>query len=298
MLKHRITDIYKDNNNLFENNSYITSDTKLNFLANDLHTFDLITKFDYGMRELLIQFLTEDNLDYELTDIQEAIYMNLLKNLRKYKLMYESDTAGENIIPSYDYKITREYGEEEKHFNYGDRSAEDSYSQKQSTNAYGSKENTNEYGQKVTTDQIGQAEQTITTAPRSTDSQDQRTTFDSTTDYDTTHNVTGTIQTVDTVADASRSNSTTEGQHTDTLTEGSHTDTITEGSHSVTKTEDAHSDGVIYDEHTDNVYGYKGNPTKNIEEFRKYISDNTIKTIVEECIDTVTYSIYLYTGRV
>ena len=54
------------------------------------------------------------------------------------------------------------------------------------------------------------------------------------------------------------------------------------------------TDGVVYDEHTDNVYGYKNNPSKNIEEFRKYITDNTIKTIVEECLNTITYSIYMF----
>ena len=261
MLKHRIHDVYKDNNKLFSTNNYILNDDRLSFLSNDLDTFDLITKYDYSVREILVGFLDEEELDYNLSDMHEAIYMNLLKNLRKYKLLYESDADGEDVVPSADYKIVRQYGEEEKHFNYGARSARDAYSSKQDTNVY------------------GQATETTTTAPRSTDSQDSRTTFNSTTDYDTTHNVTDTIQTVDTVVDASK------------------TDTLTEGAHNVDKTEQSHSDGVVYDEHVDNVYGYKGNPTKNIEVFRKYLSDNTIKTIVSECINTVTYSIYLYTGQ-
>ena len=279
MLKHRIYDLYKDNNKLFSTNPYISSDSKLAFLSDNLETFDLITKYDYGAREILVQFLDEKELDYLINDMQEAIYMNLLKNLRKYKLMYDSDAEGEEIPPSGDYKIVRQYGEEEKHFSYGLKQGQDSYS---------SKENTNLYGQKQTTDVLGQGQQTVTTAPRSTDSQDQRTTFDSTNDFDTTHNVTATIQTIDTVADASRTNTSTDAQHTDTLTEGAHT---------VSKTENAHNDNVVYDEHTDNVYGYKGNPIKNLEVFRKYLSDNTIKTIVSECINTVTYSIYLYTGQ-
>lgn len=261
MLKHRIYDVYKDNYKLFSTNNYILNDESLSFLANDLETFDLICKYDYGVREILVSFLDSHELDYNLQDMQEAIYMNLLKNYRKYKLLYESDAAGQLINPSNDYKITRQYGEEEKHFNYGARSAQDSYSSKQDTNVY------------------GQGQSTTTKSPRSTDSQDSRTTFNSTNDYDTTHNVTGTIQTTDTIVDATR------------------TDNLTEGAHSVSKTELSHSDGVIYDEHTDNVYGYKGNPTKNIEVFRKYLSDNTIKTIVSECINTVTYSIYLYTGQ-
>lgn len=297
MLKHRVTDVYKDNKKLFTTNTYITTDDRLNFLSDDLPTFDLITKYDYGAREFLVSFLDETELDYILNDIHEAIYMNLLKNLRKYMLLYSSDAAGELISPSGDYKITRQYGEEEKHFNYGARSAQDAFSQKEVTNQYGQKQNTNQYGQKQTTDVLGQGQQTVTTAPRSTDSQDQRTTFDSTTDYDTTHNLTSTIQTVDTVADATRTNTSTEAQHSDTLTEGQHTDTSTEGSHNVTKTEQPHSDGVVYEEHTDNVYGYKGNPSKNIEAFRKYVDDNTIKTIVAECLNEVTYSIYLYTGQ-
>lgn len=279
MLKHRIDDIYKDSFKLFSTNTYITTDENLSFLSADLNTFDLIAKYDYGAREIFTQFLDEEELDYKLNDIHEAIYMNLLKNLRKYSLMYSSDEAGEEVIPSNDYKITRQYGEEEKHFNYGAKSGTDSYS---------AKETTNQYGQKVTSDTLGQAQQTVTTAPRSTDSQDQRTTFDSTTDYDTTHNVTATIQTVDTIADAQRMNSRNEGQHTDTMNEGTH---------SVTKTEATHSDGVVYDEHTDNVYGYKGNPVKNIQTFRKYLDDNTIKTIVDECINTVTYSVYMYIGQ-
>lgn len=297
MLKHRVTDVYKDNKKLFTTNTYITTDDRLNFLSDDLPTFDLITKYDYGAREFLVNFLDETELDYILNDIHEAIYMNLLKNLRKYMLLYASDAEGALISPSGDYKITRQYGEEEKHFNYGARSAQDAFSQKEVTNQYGQKQNTNQYGQKQTTDVLGQGQQTVTTAPRSTDSQDQRTTFDSTTDYDTTHNLTSTIQTVDTVADATRTNTSTEAQHSDTLTEGQHTDTSTEGSHNVTKTEQAHSDGVVYEEHTDNVYGYKGNPSKNIEAFRKYVDDNTIKTIVAECLNEVTYSIYLYTGQ-
>lgn len=297
MLKHRVSDVYKDSNKIFSNNPYILADSNLDFMADDLTTFDLIAKYDYGAREFLTQFLDDEELDYIILDVQEGVYMNLLKNLRKYMLMYESDAAGEDIIPSNDYKITRQYGEEEKHFNYGARSAQDSFSSKQDTNQYGQKQNTNLYGQRQQTENLGQATETTTTAPRSTDSQDSRTTFDSSVDYDTTHNVTGTIQTIDTVADAARTNSVTDAQHTDTITEGTHTDTLTQGAHSVTKAENSHSDGVIYEEHTDNVYGYKGNPTKNIEVFRKYLSDNTIKTIVEECINTVTYSIYLYTGQ-
>ena len=279
MLKHRVHDIYKDNNKLFSTNTYIISDNKLAFLLSDLGTFDLIAKYDYGAREVLVNFLDEEELDYKLNEIHEAIYMNLLKNLRKYYLLYSSDTVGSQLIPSEDYRITRQYGEEEKHFNYGEKAAQDSYSQKQDTN---------QYGQAKVTDQLGRALQTVTTAPRSTDSQDQRTTFDSDTDYDTTHNVTGTIQTIDTIEDASRENVKTAAQHTDTLTEGSHT---------VDKTEESHSDNVVYDEHTDNVFGYKGNPIKNVETFRKYLSDNSIKTIVSECLNTVTYSIYLYTGQ-
>ena len=240
MLKHRIIDIYTDNENIFSSNQFILNDERLSFISNDISTFDLITKYDYGSRELLVNFVDEGTLDYKLSSVHEAVYMNLLKNLRKYRLMYTSDTAGDNIIPSADYKITREYGEEEKHFNYGE---------------------------KTTTETLGEAEQTITTAPRSKDSQDQRTTFDSEDDFDTTHNVTGTIQTVDTIGDAEKVN---------------------------TEVTSDHSDGVVYDEHTDNVYGYKNNPSKNIEEFRKYITDNTIKTIVEECLNTVTYSIYMF----
>lgn len=261
MLKHRVADVYKDNKNLFASNTLITSDDELSFLHDYLSKFDLITKYDYGNREFFVQFLDDEELDYELPNIHEAIYMNLIKNLRKYNLLFASDTAGEDVIPSEDYRITRQYGEEEKHFNYGEKSETDTFSAK------------------LTTDTLGNAEQTITTAPRSTDSQDQRTTFDSSTDYDTTHNVTGTIQTVDTIADAQKVNTRNEGLHT------------------VGKEAEAHSDGVVYEEHTDNVYGYKGNPIKNIEKFRKYLSDNTIVTIVEECINTVTYSIYLYGGK-
>lgn len=258
MLKHRIRDIYKDGFKLFQANSRIQSDSRLSFLYDYLQRFDMITKLDYSEREILVKYLDQEELDYDINSIQEAVYICLLKNLRKYELLFESDTVGENVIPSDDYKITRQYGEEEKHFNYG------------------RKDEHNVLGQKTTTDTIGNAQQTITTAPRSTDSQDQRTTFDSTTDYDTTHNVTGTIQTVDTVADAQRQNQRLEGQQ------------------AVDKATLAHSDGVVYDEHTDNVYGYKGNPTKNIKVYREYLNDNTLKTIVDECINTVTYSIYLY----
>ena len=190
---------------------------------------------------------------YALCWIDEAIYMNLRKNLRKYNLLYASDADGAEIIPSADYKITREYGEEEKHFNYGVRSSTDTFSQKEDVNIY---------GQKQKTDVLGQAQETVTSAPRSTDSQDQRTTFDSQTDYDTTHNVTSTIQTVDTTVDAQRTN---------TSTDATYTDRLTEGSHNIQKSDAAHQDGVVYDEHTDNVYGYKGNPTKNVEIFRKYL---------------------------
>lgn len=279
MMKHRVNDVYKDSLKLFTTNPFIIADSKLLFLNDDLSTFDLIAKYDYGAREFLTQFLDDVELDYKINEIHEAIYMNLLKNLRKYSLLYSSDLDGKEIIPSADYKITRQYGEEEKHFNYGAKTGTDSFS---------AKETTNNYGTKTTSDTLGQAQQTVTTAPRGTDSQDQRTTFDSQTDYDTTRNSTTTIQTVDTIADAQRTNSRQEGQHTDT---------INEGTHSITKTEATHSDGVVYDEHTDNVYGYKGNPVKNIETFRKYLDDNTLKTIVAECINTVTYSIYMYTGQ-
>lgn len=257
MLKHRIRDIYKDNATIFENNYEIEHDEELSFLQDFLHKFDLITKLDYGEREILVKFLDEDNLDYVLEEIQNGVYVCLIKNLRKYSLLFDTDQVGEDIVPTNDYKITRQYGEEEKHFNYG------------------RKDEQNTIGQKTTTDTIGNAQQTITTAPRSTDSQDQRTTFDSTTDYDTTHNVTGTIQTVDTVADAQRQNQRLEGQQV------------------VDKAILQHSDGVVYEEHTDNVFGYKGNPTKNLETYRKYLDDNTLKTIVEDCMNTVTYSIYL-----
>ena len=279
MMKHRIYDVYKDNEKLFSTNSYILNDSNLSFMHGQLNTFDLITKYDYGAREILTQFLDNEELDYIIDDMHEAIYMNLLKNLRKYRLLFDSDETGEDVIPSDDYKIVRQYGEEEKHFNYGQKSATDSYSQKEDTNVY---------GQKQRTDILGQGQETITSAPRSTDSQDQRTAFDSQNDFDTTHNVTSTIQTVDTTVDAQRTN---------TSTDATYTDRLTEGSHNVQKTEASHSDGVVYDEHTDNVYGYKGNPVKNIEAFRKYLSDNTIKTIVSECINTITYSIYLYAGQ-
>lgn len=258
MLKHRIRDIYKDNTTLFFDNWQVSHDSNLQFLSPYLQRFDLIAKLDYGEREILVKYLDQEDLDYDIQAVHEAIYMCMVKNLRKYRLLFESDEVGEDIIPSDDYKITRQYGEEEKHFNYG------------------RKDEQNTIGQKTTTDTIGNAQQTITTAPRSTDSQDQRTTFDSQEDYDTTHNVTGTIQTVDTVVDAQRQNERLEGQQT------------------IDKATLSHSDGVVYDEHTDNVYGYKGNPTKNLKAFRAYLDDNTLKTIVAECINTVTYSIYLY----
>ena len=296
MLKHRIKDIYKDNNKIFTSNPYILSDSKLDDFRDYLQTFDLITKYDFGMREILIQFLDEEELDYNLQEIQEAVYMNLLKNLMRYGAMITADQSitTPDFNPTYDYKITRQYGEEEKEFNYGNRSAADSYSSKQDTNQYGQKQNTNQYGQKQTTDVLGEGTETTTTAPRSVDSQDSRTTFDSTTDYDTTHNVTDTIQTVDIVVDASRTNTSTEGTHTDTLTEGTHTDTLTEGAHSVTKTEQSHKDSVTYYSHTDNVFGYKGNPTANAEKYKKYWNENTMKLIISECINTITYSLYLF----
>jgi len=279
MLKHRINDVYKDGHTLFSSNAMLNDDERFAQFVQFFHRFDLIAKYDYGAREILTQFLDSTELDYILLDMQEAIYMTFLKNERKYKAFFATDLAMQEVNPTDDYRIVRQYGEEEKHFNYGNKSAQDAYSQKEDTTLF---------GQRQTTDVLGQGQKTTTTAPRSTDSQDQRTTFDSSTDYDTTHNVTATIQTVDTVVDASKTNTSTDASYTDTMTEGAHT---------ISKTENAHQDNVVYEEHTDNVYGYKGNPTSNAEKYKDYWNDDLYKNIVEDCINTITYSIYLYTGQ-
>lgn len=275
MLKHRISDIYKDGSTLFSSNPMLNDDDRFAEFVQYFYRFDLIAKYDFGAREIFTQFLDEEELDYVLLDIQEAIYMCFLKNEKKYKAFFSSDAVMNEIVPSDDYRITRQYGEEEKHFNYGARSATDSFTQKI---------NTSDHGQQQTTDVLGQAQQTVTTAPRTTTSQDQRTTFDSQNDYDTTKNTLNSVQTIDTTVDASRTN---------TSTDASYTDTLTEGAHSVTKTDNSHSDGVVYEEHIDNVYGYKGNPTSNVEKYKEYWNDNLFKMIVTDCINTVTYSIYL-----
>ena len=42
MLKHRVIDIYTDNENIFSSNQFILNDERLSFISDDIYTFDLI----------------------------------------------------------------------------------------------------------------------------------------------------------------------------------------------------------------------------------------------------------------
>lgn len=253
MSKIYLSDLYDVSGHLFVNNSFITGDASLNFLAPYYEDLDLIASM-IDNREFFSRYLDENN-NYVVTKIRKGVWASLVANREKYKKLIAIDELTYNPLSEYD--IVKEYGQDK------------------TTKNYGQDVTTNAYGQDVTTDVNGQQQDSITTAPRNATSTAFSTCFDSTAENETGKSIDTTTQTVD------------------TSTSQAYTDTHTRDARNDTSTRQARVDDTTRQQHTDTERGHRQAPQVLIEKQRQVANYNTLELIVADTVNYLTYGIYL-----
>lgn len=254
-MKITINDIYKDNLNLYEDNDFLTGDERLAEFAEMFADFDLVTENSYGNRELYNNLLVHSNDDYTY-DIYKV-----------HRAVYS--VFVENLLR---YKLMLKADETIEDFNPLEQYKETTiHGERVRTDNIASRVDTTVHGNKTTTTNVGQSTDTNTAGERETDV--SVTSFSSDTFKPTDKTV--QPQTIDTVQYGARQDTTSLVQGNDTLTHGAHIDTITDG------------------EVTDVRKGYKDGGAE-IERLRTYAKQNTLKEIVNDVVNHISYGMYLF----
>lgn len=291
-MKNRIDDIYNDGETIFTDNTYILNDPRMSIITPLINDLDLITQFSYGTREIFKRFLQHDDTDvyvYDLVKIKKATYACIVDNLTKYNVMLNADDAITEIDPTVQFSKTTVYGAQEKATAYGATTDATQYGQKERTDVIASRVNTTQHGTKTTTDNIGSATDTQSNGART--STGAVTSFSSDTFHDTEKATENAV--VDTTQYGSHTDTRQESQLNDVVTDDAHTDRFTDASHTDTRTKSSHTDTTTDATHTDHVTGYNDG-VESIEKYYRYSIHNTVKEIVNDVVNTITYNMYLF----
>lgn len=255
-MKILISDIYKDNNTIITDNTYINDDERMSSLTDLSADLDLILETNYGARELLKKYLVEDDTEvykYDLSKVHKAVYACYVLNHKKYELMLKTDTQVDSVNPLEQFKTETTYGE---------KVSRDNIAGRVDTTIHGDVDTTTNIGQSTETSNLGARDVTNSV-----------TSFSSSTFNDTDKSVQSLTQ-----------DSTIYGNRQDTEKIERGNDTITRGAHN-----DTHTD----EEHTTTVVGYR-DETEGLVELREYSRQNTLKEILNDVINTISYGMYLF----
>lgn len=291
-MKIRIDDLYNDDENIFADNTYILNDPRMSTIATLVNDLDLIAQFSYGTREIFKRFLKHDDTEvyiYDLAKIKKATYACIVGNLTKYNVMLNADDAITDIDPTVQFSKTTVYGEQEKETAYGATTDTTQYGQKERTDTIASRVNTTQHGTKTTTDNIGSATDTMSNGART--STGSVTSFSSDTFHDTEKAIENAV--IDTTQYGSHTDTRQESQLNDVVTDDAHTDRFTDASHTDTHTKNTHTDTTTNATHTDSVTGYNDG-VESVEKYYRYSVHNTVKEIVNDVVNTITYNMYLF----
>ena len=255
-MKIQITNVYDDSNTLIATNPLVSADARMRDIYDMGRDLDLIIEHSYGSREILKKYLKEDET--------EVYTYNLTK---LHSAVYSCLVLN---LQKYLLMLKTDDSVEEidplEQFR-----TETTYGQKQRTDSLASRVDTTTHGDIDTTTNVGQSTETSNLGSR--DVTESVTSFSSSAFNDTAKSVQGLTQ-----------DSTTYGQRQDTekITKGN--DTVTRGAHI-----DTHTDA----QHTTTVVGYR-DEVEGLTELRDYSKNNTLKEIVNDVINYVSYGMYLF----
>lgn len=291
-MKIKIDNIYNDGLSLFAQNPYLYSDARLTSITSLVDDLDLIAQFSYGAREFFKKYLKEDNdhvYIYDFDKIRLGIYACIVENLPKYDYMLAADEYAKNINPLEQFKRQTVYGAKQQTNAYGATSGQTNYGKRERNDTIASRTDTTTHGTKTTQDSIGSVLDTSTSGAREV--KDAVVSFSSGTYADT--NKSNTASVIDTVQSGAHTDTRTETQLDDTITYGGHADKFEEEAKTDVTTKAAHSDTLTTATHTDIVTGYNDG-MESVEKYRSYARNNTVKEIVNDCVNAITYAMYLF----
>ena len=253
-MKITIDDIYADGHTLFADNTLLNNDTRLAGIMAYKNDLDLIAENSFGARELLRRNIK--------TDTQHVYVYDLTKIARHiYACVVENMTKYNVLLSSLDFEDvspSKEYYEKITH------------GENVKTKEYGAKTDTTTYGDIDIERVAGATTESTTQGVRENTS--SVTSFSSDTFHPT--DKAQSASATDTTNFGSQTNTEHTDHENDTKTYGSHTDTFTD------------------DETIDEKEGYK-DLWQNIEKKKRLYDKSILKEIVTECINSITYSMYL-----
>lgn len=254
-MKITINDIYDDNLTIFAGNTLIENDARLSEIFAMSDDLDLICEMSFGARELLRHNIKNDNEHGYIYDMTKI-------NRHVYAIMIE------NILKYMTLLTTQESLVETG----GEISYRDTYvrGENEQTREYGSRQDTTTYGDVNTTHNVGATSQTTQNGAR--ENTNSVSAF-STNTFNPTDKTNG-AQSTDVVNFAAQSNSEQTTHGNDTRTQGSHLDKITN------------------DETTDTKTGVR-DLIDNVSKYRRFFDKSVLLTIVTDCVNAITYSMYL-----
>ena len=307
-MKVRIDSIYDDGLTLFAGNTLLLNDERLSNIMDSKNDLDLIASEHFGARELLRRNIKEDDTEvfkYDMTKINRSIYACMVENLTKFTVLLNSDEYSTEE-PTNEYSETIVHGENTQTRNYASRVDTTTHGDVDNTKTYGAQSETLTHGTINTSESIGQQTDQTTNGQRVNTS--AVTSFSSSDFNDTDKTTTSSV--TDSVQHGAQSNSGSVTQGNDTRSNSTYTDTegIVHGSDTRSSlthvdsekiehgndstTYGAHEDTITNDETTDQRYGYK-DLFGNIEKQRKIYSKSVLQMIVTDCVNAITYSMYL-----
>ena len=254
-MKITINSIYDDNLTIFAGNTLFENDERLAALYLIKGDLDLICEMSFGARELLRHNIKNDNTDGYIYDMTKI-------NRHIYAVLIEN-------LPKYTALLdTQEtLAQTDCDVQYIDTYVR---GENEQTREYGSRVNTNTYGDIDTTHNVGATTQSTTNGAR--ENTNSVSAF-STATFNATDKTTG-AQSVDSTNFGSQQNTEKVQRGNDTTTQGSHLDKITN------------------DETTDTKTGVR-DVVDNVAKYRRFFDKSVLLTIVTDCVNAITYSMYL-----
>lgn len=253
-MKVRIDDIYNDGLTLFAGNTLLNNDSRLEDIMALKDDLDLIASEHYGARELLRRNVKDDDTNVFIYDMTKI-------NRHIYACMIENLTKYTVLLNTDTYADNLPTNEYRETYIHGENVKTYDYESKTDTNTYGDVDVTETSGQTSTSTVVGARENTESVTSFSSD----------------------TFNPTDKQSSASATDTTTLNPQTNTGRSTRGDDTKTYG---------AHTDTVTDDETTDVKNGYR-DLLGNVEKQRRVFSKSVLDIIVNECINSITYSMYL-----
>ena len=253
-MKIRIDDIYNDGLTLFSGNTLLQNDERLTDIVALSGDLDLIAEEHYGARELLRRMVKEDTTDVLKYDITKI-------NRHIYATMVENLTKYSVLLTNQSYATSTPDSEYHDVYVKGENIKTYDYDSRVDTTTYGTINVTETQGATSVNNQTGARDNT-----------ESVTTFDN-----------------GLYAPKDRNQS---AQATDVTTYNAQTNTGQSTRGNDVKTQDARQDVVTDDETTDTRSGYK-----NLFDFasrkERLYNRSVLDMIVVECVNSITYSMYL-----